>query len=83
MAVKTITIKESAYRELKSLQLPRESFSDTILRIAKRKPLSIFFGVLGKKIADNMEKEIKNLRKRRKEAHLARLKNIVKGLNEA
>ncbi|MHA1650851.1 MAG: antitoxin VapB family protein [Candidatus Helarchaeota archaeon] len=35
MPTKTITIKEEAYKALKSLKLENESFSDTILRISK------------------------------------------------
>ncbi len=37
MAVKTITIREEAYRLLKSAKKPGESFSDTIIRILSRK----------------------------------------------
>ncbi len=37
MAVKTITIREEAYRLLKSVKKPGESFSDTIIRILRRK----------------------------------------------
>lgn len=77
MAVKTITVKESAYEALKSLQLSRESFSDTILRIAKRKSLSLFYGVLSKKTGERLEKGILTMRKKRNEAHKARIKQII------
>ena len=36
MPTKTISIKEEAYNALKRLQLPEESFSDTILRITDK-----------------------------------------------
>ncbi|NPA76396.1 MAG: antitoxin [Candidatus Diapherotrites archaeon] len=37
MAVKTITIREDAYRLLKSVKKPDESFSDVIIRILGKK----------------------------------------------
>ena len=46
MAVKTITITEEAYRRLRSRKTGAESFSDVILRLAKRRPLSDFVGIL-------------------------------------
>ena len=82
MAVKTITIKENAYEALKSLKLSRESFSETILRIAKRKPLSEFFGVLSKNTGEKLEKAILASRKKRNEAHRARMKSIIKEFKE-
>ncbi len=78
MSVKTITVRENAYEALKSLKLPRESFSDTILRIAKRKPLSAFFGVLSAKTGERMEGVIIEARKRRNKAHRARVDYIIK-----
>jgi predicted CopG family antitoxin len=77
MAVKTITIKESAYEVLKSLKMPRESFSETIVRISKRRPLSEFYGVLSNKTGENMEKAIIEARKKRNKSHKLRVDNIV------
>ncbi len=82
MAVKTITIKNEAYNALKGLKGPTESFSDTILRVAKRKHLSEFFGVLSKESGERLEKTIMEMRKKRTEAHAARIKKIVDALNE-
>ena len=82
MAVKTITIKESAYEALKSLKSPRESFSDTILRVARRRPLSEFFGILGRKTGERMEEAMIDSRKNRNKAHRARVKYIVKSFKE-
>lgn len=36
MGSKTITISEDAYKSLRREKLPKESFSDTILRLTKR-----------------------------------------------
>ncbi|MBI2658479.1 antitoxin VapB family protein [Candidatus Woesearchaeota archaeon] len=82
MAVKTITIKESAYEALKSLKFARESFSDTILRVARRKPLSAFFGALSKKTGERLEREVFGARKKRNQAHRARVNQIAKTFNE-
>ena len=83
MVVKTITIKESAYEALKSLKLDRESFTETILRISKRRPLSDFYGVLSKKTGEDMENAIIEARKKRNKAHRARVDHIVKSFREA
>ncbi len=77
MAVKTITVTENAYDALKSLKEPNESFSETLLRVAKRKPLSQFYGVLSKESADRLEKAIMERRRERNKAHQARLKRIA------
>lgn len=55
MAVKTITITENAYKILKS---KRESFSDIIIKIGRRRPLDEFFGILSKSRAEKLEKAI-------------------------
>ena len=78
MTVKTITIKENAYEALKSLKLPRESFSETLLRIAKRKSLRTFFGVLSRNTGDLLEKKIFEMRSVRNKSHRARVKEIIK-----
>ncbi len=83
MAVKTITIKESAYEALKSLQAPRESFSETIMRIAKRRPLSSFYGTLSKKTGERIEKEIFKMRKKRNEAHKNRISGVIDAFSGA
>jgi len=77
MAVKTITITEDAYNLLKARKAQSESFTDVISRIAKRRPLSDFFGVLSKESGERLEKSIMGLRKRRDEAHRKRMERIV------
>ncbi|MBI2675065.1 MAG: antitoxin VapB family protein [Candidatus Aenigmarchaeota archaeon] len=78
MAVKTITITESAYKVLKSLKAPRESFSETIMRVAKRRPLKEFFGVLDRESGKRIESTLIEMRKRRNIAHKKRIGRIVK-----
>ncbi|MBI4140261.1 antitoxin VapB family protein [Candidatus Woesearchaeota archaeon] len=82
MAVKTITITEDAYASLKSKKTSSESFTDVILRITKRRPLSDFFGVLSKETGESMEKSIMEFRKRHTEEHRRRVARIVAELKE-
>ncbi len=81
MSTKTITVTVTAYEALKSLKEPKESFSDTLLRVAKRKPLSTFFGALSRKSGERLEQAVTGLRKQRNEAHRARLKQLREALN--
>ena len=65
MPTKTITIREEAYTVLKALQLENESFSDTILRIAKMfSNLKKSWGS-GTKTNEEYEQELKEIEKRR------------------
>ncbi len=66
MGVKTITLTEDAYKALKSLKSSNESFSDTILRVAGKKSLREFVGILSKDSADRLEKELGELRRHNK-----------------
>lgn len=77
MAVKTITVTESAYNALKVMKSTNESFSKLILRISKRRPLSDFFGVISPESGKRMETSILKSRKARNLAHKARVKAIV------
>ncbi len=78
MTVKTITVTEDAYGALKALKEKNESFSETLLRMAKRKPLSAFFGVLSPESGERLEKAVRELRKKRNEAHQKRIRQIAK-----
>lgn len=77
MVVKTITVTEDAYDALKSRKAAHESFSEAILRVTKRKPLSAFFGVLSKESGERLEAAIRESRKRRTEVHRARIRRIA------
>lgn len=59
MATKTITITEDAYNILKSSKNDDESFTDAIVRIAKKDTLSELAGVLTKKDATELRESIK------------------------
>ena len=78
MATKTITVTVNAYETLKSLKTPNESFSETILRMAKRKPLSYFYGALSKEDANKLEKVILENRKIHKRLHKERFERIFR-----
>jgi predicted CopG family antitoxin len=73
VATKNISLKEEAYHVLKSLQLQGESFSDTVLRIAK------LFSNLSESIGkgtlsdDEYEKEISEIEISREEMFEGRL----------
>lgn len=82
MATKTITVTEGAYESLKAMKAKNESFTDTILRITKRKPLSHFYGILDKETGEKLEKSIMESRRINRELHEKRLKRIEKEMNE-
>ncbi len=82
MATKTITVTESAYEALKSLKDKNESFSETILRVAKRKPLSYFYGALSKESGKRLESAIMEARKRRNIGHQKRMRRLVEELKK-
>ena len=77
MATKTISITEEAYERLRSRKYERESFSDVIYRMTKRKKLSDFYGMLGEKAA-KMEEAITESRKQTKKLHEDRMRNLLK-----
>ncbi len=82
MVTKTITVTEEAYRALSSLKDPRESFSETLVRVSKRKSLDYFYGVLSKKTGEKLEKAVKESRKERNKVRENRMKRIVRELRE-
>ena len=80
MATKTITVTEDAYEALRALKEPNESFSKAILRVAKRKPLSSFIGILGEKSGEELEKAIVEGRRIRNEAHKKRMEKLMEDM---
>lgn len=76
MSTKTITLLEEAYERLKSLKTEHDSFSDVVLRLTKRKPLTAYVGLLTKDEAKKVEHIVKKGRQRSK----ARAKKIKQAL---
>ena len=83
MAVKTITVTEEAYQTLARMKQKKESFSDAILRIGKRRLLSDFFGALSAPTGERLESEMRKARVRRNKGHVARVRRIAKALQGA
>ena len=81
MAVKTITVTEEAYHALARMKEKDDSFSRVILRVAKRKPLSSFFGVLSKEAGEELEKNVRETRKLHRRLYDKRMKRIVEALD--
>lgn len=64
MATKTISISEEAYNLLRNMRDGKESFTETIIKIAKKDPLSKLAGILTKKEADELRSYIKTSREK-------------------
>jgi len=62
MGTKTISITDEAYERLNSRKKDRESFSQVINRMTTKKSLAEFAGILGKKEASELERNIKKSR---------------------
>ncbi|HIH65630.1 MAG TPA: hypothetical protein HA282_00240, partial [Nanoarchaeota archaeon] len=72
MATKTISITEDAYKRLEVLKTEKESFSDIINKITKKKSLLDIAGILTENEARILENRIKKSR----EASRKRMKRI-------
>ncbi len=59
MSTKTITLSEDAYERLKALKEERESFSEVVRRVTKRRSLLEFAGILTKEEADQVKTTIR------------------------
>ncbi len=62
MSTKTISIKTEAYERLRLSKRPRESFTDVINRIAGKKSLMEFAGILSEEEANRIEENIRKSR---------------------
>ena len=77
MGTKTISISDEAYNLLRAIREGNESFTETILKIAKKDPLERLTGILSKKEADELRSHIKASREaidKRLEENRARMK---------
>ncbi len=81
MAVKTITVTTDAYDALKELKGEHESFSETILRVAKKKSLWDFVGVLTREEGERLEKAVKDARREHRIAYEKRIERIARALD--
>lgn len=66
MATKTISITHEAYARLRARKGPNESFSDVILKLTERRPLTDFAGMLSKSSVDAIRKAIEESRRERR-----------------
>jgi predicted CopG family antitoxin len=80
MAVKTITVTTDAYEALKELKGEHESFSQTILRVAKKKSLWDFAGILTEEEGERLEKAIKYGRREHRISYEKRIARITREL---
>ena len=73
MATKTISITKGAYDRLKILKKERESFTDVINRITKKKDLMDFYGIWSESTASKIENAILDSRKQNRKLSKERL----------
>ncbi|MCI4320146.1 MAG: antitoxin VapB family protein [Thermoplasmata archaeon] len=66
MSVRTLTVTEEAYRQLRSHKGASESFSDVVLRLTRTRPLSDFAGILSHDTAGALRKAVEEDRRRRR-----------------
>ena len=67
MSTKTISISEEAYNLLKNIKEEKESFTDAIIKVAKKDPLSKLVGVLTKNEATELRRNIRRTREKTEE----------------
>ena len=77
MSTKTISITDEAYGILKAKKEEEaESFSEVIVRLAGRKKLASFAGILSEESAGKLEEDIKEIRRVHQNLHQQRLKRM-------
>lgn len=74
MSTKCITITTEAYERLKARKDSKESFSEVINKLTGKSSFFDLIGILSEKEAEELESNIKNLRKRLNKEFEKRLK---------
>lgn len=67
MTTRNIAISDEAYRKLKALKKPGESFTDVIKRITRRGGVLELAGILSKGQAVSVKNRVKDIRKQNSE----------------
>ncbi|MBI2583822.1 MAG: antitoxin VapB family protein [Candidatus Aenigmarchaeota archaeon] len=75
---KLVSISEEAYERLKTMKGEKESFTDVVIKLTKKRPLESFFGSVPEEMAKRMETDITEARARHRKLHYARLKRLSK-----
>jgi predicted CopG family antitoxin len=76
MATKCITITVDAYERLARLKGPKDSFSDVITNLTAKYSFLDLVGILSPQGADELESNIKDLRKRMNQEMEARARRF-------
>jgi len=66
MATKTISITEEAYKRLRARKGADESFTDVIIRLTERKPLTDFAGMLSHSSVEAIRRAVEKSRRERR-----------------
>ena len=77
MPTRTISITEEAYQRLKMKKEQNESFTDVINRIAGKRDIMEFAGILSEEEGDKLEAYIKERRKASRE-HSNKIREMMK-----
>ncbi len=81
MSTKNISITEEAYQILARKKMVNESFSKVIVREVGKSDIMDFAGIFSLEEADEMEKNVKKIRKMKKkhyEKRVERLKSLLR-----
>lgn len=65
MSYKTISLSEEAYEVLKNAKRGKESFSEVVIRLAKRRSLEDFVGCLPSESVDKLSDALEVFRRER------------------
>lgn len=72
MGSKTISITEEAYYRLRARKRRGESFTDVVLRLTERRPLSEFAGILDEETGRALAETVEEARRERASVDVSR-----------